>query len=218
MPKNKTRLSTFIPVSINRAQAAALADGFLDSFGSGKEGLQPRETFTEIILLAGELIEDCQDNLNHSNSNASGKLSASLIAGEPTQVGNGLQIDMLMNFYGQFVNKGVRGTKSGTSTAGYFFKYDLPSKKMVDTIRQWQNNGKLSSTNVNAKKTISRNEKKNASISTSDAAYAVARSIVQKGIKPTGFLDKAIVSTKEKVADRLGLALRIDIINSITGT
>jgi hypothetical protein len=44
----------------------------------------------------------------------------------------------------------------------------------------------------------------------------MARSIKQHGIKPTGFLDKAIATTRNKISDRLGAALRIDIISSIT--
>lgn len=202
-------------MSIGKAQASALADNFLDSFGSEKDGLQPRETFTEIILLAAELIESSQDNLNITNTNASGKLSASLVATEPVMDGKVMRIDVEMNFYGQFVNKGVKGTKSGSSTAGYFFKYDLPSRKMLDAIKEWQTKAGASTKNTNAKKTISRNEKKNAAISDLSKTYAIARSITQHGIKPTGFLDKAVETTTNRVADRLGAALRIDLLNSL---
>lgn len=202
-------------MSIAKAQAAALAEGFLDSLGSDKDGLRPRESFTEIILLAGEMIESCQQNLNDSNSNASGKLSTSLTANEPVMVGKALQVDIMMSFHGAFVNSGVKGTKSGSSTAGYSFKFDKPSQKMVNAIAEWQKAGKVSTSNTNAKKSISRNEKKNASIAAMGSAYAIARSIVQKGIKPTGFLDKAVKTTEQKVADRLGAALKIDVLNSL---
>lgn len=202
-------------MSIGTAQAKALADNFLDSLGSNKDELQPRETFTEMILLAGEFIESCQDNLNATNTNASGALSASLEASEPVSVGKGMQIDISMAFYGQFVNKGVKGTQSGSSTAGYSFKYDLPSRKMVDAIKSWQDKARSSVKNTNSKKSISKNEIKNASISASDKAYAIARSITQHGIKATGFLDKAVETTVNKVADRLGLALKIDVLNSL---
>lgn len=200
--------------SINKAQADLLASGFLDDLGS-EETLQPRETFSEIILIAGEMVEDMQDNLNKSNTNASGNLSASIQLGEPEVSGKLFKVDVYMNYYGQFINKGVRGTKSGSGL--YAFKHDFPSKSMVDAIREWIKAGKLKVTNTNPKKTISKNEKKNASIGKLDNAYAVARSIKQHGIKPTGFLDKAVDSTITKVKDRLGLALKIDIINSITG-
>lgn len=194
-----------------------MAENFLDGFGSEPDDLQPRATFTEIILIAGEFVEDCQDNLNQSNSNASGKLSSSLIAGDPVQVGNTLEIDVSMNFYGQFINSGVKGTKSGSSTAGYAFKFDKPSEKMVKAIEEWQKRGKASTANTNAKKSISRNEIKNAAIADISKAYAIARSICQHGIAATGFLDKAIATAQAKVADRLGTALRIDVLNSLMG-
>lgn len=204
-------------MSISKVQAQALADGFLDDIGSGDyKTLQPRETFSELILLAGEMVEDMQSNLNASNSNASGRLSESIEIGEPETRGNILQVDIFMNHYGQFVNKGVKGTKSGSSLAGFTFKYDKPSKSMVDAIREWKKAGKIKTTNVNKAKTISSNEKKNATIGEIDNAYAVARSITQHGIPPTGFLDKAAATTEAKVSDQLGLALEIDVINAIT--
>jgi hypothetical protein len=204
-------------MSIGKAQASALADGFLDGFGTGKEDLKPRNTFTELILVAGEFVESCQDNLNASNSNASGKLSASLVAEEPVQEGNSLKVNIGMNTYGIYVNKGVKGTKSGNSTAGFSFKYDLPSRKMVKAITQWISNAKASTHNTNSKKTVSHNERKNSSIAAQSRAYATARSIVQHGIKPTGFLDKAVTKTTQTVGERLGKALTIDITNSLNG-
>lgn len=201
--------------SINQAQAAALADGFLESFGSSKDGLQPRNTFTELLLLAGELIEDSQTNLDKSNSTSSGKLSESLKINEPTLDGNVVSVGIEMNYYGLFVNKGVKGTKSGSGP--YSFKSDKPSVKMVDAIREWQKRGEELTKNINPAKSTSRHERKGASIAKIDSAYATARSIKQKGIKATGFLDKAVETTKDKVAERLGAALRIDIITSING-
>lgn len=201
-------------MSISKSQAKALADGLLDGMGSDKDGLQPRESLSELVLLAGELVEDAQKNLNRSNSNATGELSASLVVNEPSQSGGIVKVDVMMNFYGLFVNKGVKGTKSGRGV--YKFKYDKPSKKMVDAIRSWAKAGGAKVSNTNARKTVSRNERKNASISEIDNAYAIARSIVQRGIKPTGFLDKAAKATRDKVGERLGAALKIDVINAIS--
>ena len=197
-------------MSISKAHAAGLADGFLDNLGSDEE-LQPKETFSEIILLAGEFVEDAQDNLIKSNSNANGDLSASIQLSEPEIAGNIFKVDVYMNFYGQFINKGVRGTKEGSGI--YAFKHDMPSKSMVDAIKKYIKQAQDKT--VNIKKPISKYEKKNAAISQLDSAFATARSIKQHGIKPTGFLDKAANTTAQKVKDRLGLALKIDIINSI---
>lgn len=208
-------------MSIAKAQAAAIADGFLDSFGSSKADLRPKETFTEIILLAGELIQSCQGNLNRSNSNASGKLSESLIAGEPVLNGKVLHVDMLMNFYGRFVNAGVKGTRSGNSVAGYSFKNEIVSRKMLAAIKDWVDRGKINTRTVKKYKTLGAHEGKNrklAKLSEADMSYAVARSIKIHGIKATGFLDKAMLSTRQKVASRLGVALKIDVINSLSNT
>ena len=108
----------FIDMSIGKAQAEALADGFLDDIGSDPNGLQPRETLSEIFLLAGELVEGAQDNLNASHTNASGDLSTSIAAREPVVGAGFIQIDIEMNAYGQFVNSGVRGTKGGSGLPG----------------------------------------------------------------------------------------------------
>lgn len=203
-------------MSISKVQAEALAEGFLDTIGGGDaDNINPRSTFTELILIAGEFIESAQKNLIASNRNASGNLSASLVANEPTLEGKTLRIDIEMNYYGLFVNSGVKGTRGGSSTGGYSFKHDLPSKDMVAEINKWIDLGKISVRNV--KKSYGKREGKQVTISQLDSAYAVARSIKMKGLKGTGFIDKAVKSTEDKVGSRLGAALVIDLHNSLTG-
>jgi len=203
-------------MSISKSQAAALAEGFLETQGSDdKSSLRPKETFTELILLAGEFIEDAQSNLNHSNSNASGKLSESLTIGEPTHQNGVVEADILMNFYGQFINKGVKGTRSGASTAGYSFKTDMPGRAMVAAIEKYISRAKKSTSSVKKYKGYGAHETKNKTISQHDHAFAVARSIKMHGIKATGFLDKAILTTSAKIQERLESAFVTDIINSI---
>ena len=202
-------------MSISRAQAQALADGFINSIGSGSQSdLQPRETFTEIILIAGELAEDTQKNLKKAGSVSSGDLSSSIETNEPVLKGSILEIDIFMNRYGLFVNKGVKGTKSGHSKAGYKFTKSGPSKAFVESIQAWIKRGGLKSTNV--KRSVSKHESKNKSIAEISSAYAVSRSIMQKGIKGNGFFDKAAKTAVKKVGSRLGAALKIDVITSIS--
>jgi hypothetical protein len=202
-------------MSITKAQASALAEGFLNDIGSSKDqDFQPRETLTELFLIAGELVEDAQKNLNSANKNASGKLSASLVVDEPVQHGNVVRADILMNFYGRFVNKGVKGLRSGSSNAGYSFKTPFPSQNMVKAIEEWGAKGKLKGVTTKKYSTHGGHDAKNRSIEDL-AAYAVAYVIKQKGLKPTGFLDKAVAKAVGKVRDRLGAALKIDVIDSI---
>lgn len=205
-------------MSIAKAQAEALAEGFLNSIGVDREGIYPKETYSELIVIAGELITQAQKNLVSSNKISSGALSESLIASDPRAVGTSMLVDVYMNFYGLFINKGVKGTKAGGSLAGYSFKYDMPSKKMVAAIEEWLKRGKISTANVKKSKGYGSHERKQKSLGAlaeAEAAFAVARSIKQKGIKATGFLDAAIRDTTNTVASRLGLQLRIDIINSL---
>jgi hypothetical protein len=200
-------------LSINSSQASLLASGFLDNIGEEIKGLQPRETLTELFLIVGELIEKAQTNLNKSNSNASGSLSSSIQARDPVRTGSIVKTDIEMNYYGEFINSGVRGTKTGRGK--YAFKTAFPSKKMVASLLQGMKSAKLKTFNTSSR-TISANEQKNRKISDISKAYGAGRNIKMYGIEPTNFFDRAVAITTQDMQDRLGAALKIDIINSIT--
>ena len=203
-------------MSISKAQAELLATDFLDQIGTAKDGLQPRRAVAEIFLLAGELIDSAQKNLIAANRIATGKLSESLVADEPDTIGKTIRIDVLMNFYGAFVNKGVAGTRGGRSTAGYSFKTELPSENMVSAIREWIDNAKITTRTVKKYSGYKKHEVRRKTIAEYDNAYAVARGIKMAGLKPTGFMDKAADKTREKVSSRLGAALRLDVIDGLS--
>lgn len=198
-------------MSINRSQAKAIADGFLDSLGSDKEDFQPKETLSTMLQLAAGLAEKAQRNLNRSNSVASGALSESIEVQEPIIEGNSIRIDVTMLLYGQYIDKGVKGIESGSGE--FSFKSAYPSQSMVKEVAQWIKRGKLKSTNV--KKPISRFETKNKTISQYASAYAVARSIKLHGIRKTGFMSKAISETNVIAKVELGRALVVDVSNSL---
>lgn len=202
-------------MSISKAQAAALAEGFLDHLGSDRNEFQPRATYTELFLLVGELIESAQQNLNDADLVDTGKGSESIIADKPVQNGGIISVDVLMNFYLQFHNKGVRGTRSGRSTAGFSFKNETVSKKMYTAISDWIQRSGFSTRTVKKYKGYGQHETNRKRISEYDSAYAVARSIKQHGLKPSGFLDKAIASTSAKIEDRLGAALVVDVLDGL---
>lgn len=198
-------------MSISIAQAEALAEGFLDDIGTGVPGeLVPRETIAELFVLAGELVELAQENLDKTHSNASGNLSSSIKAQEPKTAPGFIQIDIEMNFYGQFLNKGVKGTRGGSGL--YSFKKDRPGSKMIDAIKQYMKDAKSKIGSVSHHIGY---ENKNKSVSDISNAYAMARSILQHGIKATFFMDRAINTIDERVAARLSDALAIDVLNSL---
>lgn len=198
-------------MSISKAQAAALAEGFLDDIGSSKDVFRPKELYTELFLLVGELIESAQDNLNAADLVDTGKGSASIIADEPIKRGDTISVDVLMNFYLQFHNKGVKGTRSGRSTVGYSFKNEIVSRKMYKAFSDWIKRAGLATRTIQKYKPYGKHETNRKSIAQYDSAYAVARSIKQHGLEPTGFMDKAIASTSSNIQNRLGAALVVDI-------
>ena len=206
-----------MPQSISKAQAELLSSGFLDTLGSKPEfnDLDITESLAALILLAGELIEEANSNLQEGGHIGSGRLSDSLKVLNPEYVGKQIQLDIEALFYHQFINKGVRGTKSG---AGEFsFKDDYPSRKMVTEIQKWIKRAHLASTKDRKSETTLGIKRKSISELNKgrSVAYAVARSIMQKGIKANGFLDKAAKVAKSHAKEELGKALKIDIINSL---
>lgn len=202
-------------MSIGKQQALALADGVVDSIGVSKDGFKSRQTISELELLAGEFIDDAQSNLNATNSISSGDLSKSIQADKPRASPGKVTVDIEMLFYGQFVNAGVKGLQSGSSTAGYSFKTPYPSEGMIAAIQDWVDRGKISTRTVKAARAYGAHEIKQQSIGGS-LAWPIAYIIKQKGLKPTGFLDKAQATTEAKVEERLGAAFVIDITNSLT--
>lgn len=200
-------------MSISKRQAEALAEGFLDNLGSSKSDFQPKNTYTELFLLVGELIDTAQKNLNKAGLVSSGKGSESIAADEPIQNGGIISVDVLMNYYLQFHNKGVKGTRSGRSRAGYSFKNEVVSRNMYNAIDGWIKRAGLSTRTIRQKeyKAYGKHETRRKSIAAIDSTYAMARHIKMTGLKPSGFMDSAIKSTSDKITKRLGAALVLDI-------
>lgn len=196
-------------VNFNKAQAELLATNFLESLGSEYEDLPLDETMKALVSLAGILLEETAKNLNKNTS--SGALLSSFKILDPRRVGKDIVLDIEALAYYQFINRGVKGTKKGSGD--FSFNSPYPSKKMVESIRKWMKIAGMSTRNV--KKPISKLEVKRKSIAQLDGAYAVARSIKQNGIKKTGFFDKAFKTTNSIARQELGLALKLDIINSL---
>ena len=202
--------------SISQAGAEAAASGFLETVGHNKNDFKPAKLLSQVLLIAGSIVKEAQVNLNKSNSNASGVLSDSLDISDPTQEGSVFKCEIKMQYYGQFVNKGVKGVKSGISNAGYSFKNLYVSKDFITSLERSRSKAGAKITSTNTSKTISQNEKKNAKVSEVSSAWGAAVNIKKFGIKPTGFMDKAVDAIGAKVDKQLGIALKIDIENSLS--
>lgn len=198
-------------MSIGKTQANALATGFVDDIGAGKDAFQPEESISTLLMLAGELIDLAQKNLEASNSNASGKLSESIQAEEPVTGSGFIQQDISMNFYGQYINSGVRGSKGGSGL--YAFKNDFISNKMIAAFQTYITTAR---SKIGTERLApGKNESKNIATAQKQSAAAMARATKQHGIKATYFMDKAIDQIDEVIQERFGEALRIDVINAL---
>ena len=202
--------------SISQSQAEAVSSGLLSTQGANKVDFKPAKLLSQVLLIAGSIVKEAQVNLNKTNSNASGVLSDSLDISDPTQEGSVFKCEIKMQYYGQFVNKGVKGVKSGSSNAGYSFKNLGVSKAFITSLERGKEKAGAKIRNTNTSKTISQNEKKNAKISEITSAWGAAINIKKLGIKPTGFMDKAVSTIGAKVDKQLGIALKIDIENSLS--
>lgn len=201
-------------MSITKSQAASLAENFYDDIGSNDKGeLRAKETLTVFFLICGELAESAQENLNSNNTNATGNLSKSITVEDPKDNGPIVSVDITMEEYGRYINDGVKGTKSGSGK--YAFKYSNPSRKQVARMLLGIRAARKASKNVNSKKTISGNEKKNSTLAEFSHAWGAARKVKQEGIKATGFFNRAIKKAEASVSERLGAAFKIDILNSL---
>lgn len=197
---------------VSTQQAKLLAEGFLDGLGSNDYGdFQPEASVNALIDVAAVLIQNAQRILNSKNKVSSGALSDSIQVQAPQYSNGTITLNIEALYYYQFINKGVKGTRGGAGK--YSFKNEMPSRKMVNAISGWIKRGGLSTSSVT--RSVSNLESKNKSIAQFNRAYAVARSIKQKGIRPTRFFDEAVRIAQKYAADVLGAALKVDIINSL---
>lgn len=202
--------------TIGQAQAAALADGFLGSLGSSKDAeFVPEASLTALINLAAILITNVHINLQQSNQVSSGKLSDSFKVQNPTGTPKAITLKIEAASYYDFQNKGVRGTRGGSSGGNYSFKNESPSKDMVKAIEDWMKRGGMSTAIVPKQHTLTGHESKQKSISELNSAYGVARKIKIKGIKGTGYFDKAVKIAQQYAQEVLGKGLVVDIINAL---
>jgi hypothetical protein len=164
--------------------------------------------------LADNLAKRAKENLVQTGHVATGALVNSIVPGELQVTGDKLHIDILALDYLQYINKGVRGTKGGQGL--FSFKGDHPSQAMISSITKWIGNKAI--TAQATQKGSGKHGNAKSSITKAATAYAIARSIMQHGIKPTGFFDAAMATTQQQADTLLANALKVDVINALPDT
>lgn len=137
------------------------------------------------------VITKSRQNLKALGKNASGDLSKSLDY-RFQENKNSIEADFLMEDYGDFVDKGVKGTVSGKSLAGYRYRDKKPP---VRFLRTW------------AKRKTGRFRERNAD----QRAFAIQNAIFIRGLTPTEFYSKPFEQEFRKLPDEIVEAYGLDV-------
>lgn len=216
-------------MSISRAQAQALSDGFLDSLG--RRPPTGKLPIVEAMLgaAAKTFIDTASDNLDKANAVNTGGLQTDLVfevetEGDLYRMSVGYNAGTDSAKYYDFVNKGVQGVNKPGKAPGspYKFKFLGVSKKHAYAIAQWYRRNGKSAANVNkdyalggeSKRTFAR--KATAETRLKALSYATAKAAKIGGLKPTHYFDNAVKEVfSTSFIEALEVALGGEVIVSI---
>jgi hypothetical protein len=182
-------------MSISKAQALALGEGFLNTIG--EQPMKPNDLPVAERLLRDfglDFITTAQKNLRANGSIASGAINdVRMIV---TKFGTNYTLSLgypkseKASKYWDFVNKGVKGTKNIKADSKTPYKFN-PSKKSIpiSAVQGWLGYNKLKTTAVKRYSKLGVELK--AIDSKKSLAYVIARSIHRKGIRSTHYFDNA---------------------------
>jgi len=204
-------------------------DAIIASQAANKEDYQKlgQLPFVErtIIRFASIFIKRVQDNLIKANKVDTGTLSTDITEGQLIKQGSSYSLDIGYPKssegakYYDFVNKGVKGFKSGQPNSPYRFRSAYPSMNgpMVNAIQKWVKRNALSSRREDQRFNLSGLQKKRKSVAQLNTgrttAYLIARKIKQRGLPKTGFFDNAVDEVfNQQFYDKMGKAIGADLI------
>lgn len=150
------------------------------------------------------VINEAKRNL--SAQNTSGRLKDSL-KGYVKESKNSIQVSFEMEAYGFFQDQGVKGVKSGKSLGGYRYTRrggqgslkGMPPPRAFD---KWT-----------VKKGIAPRDKEGRFIKRKSLNFLIARSIFNKGIKPTLFFTKPFEKYYKRLPKELTEKYALDMVN-----
>lgn len=150
------------------------------------------ETKIALNKFAKYVISQSKANLTKSKKNASKKLHSSIKSALNVSK-NSFELSFEMEDYGQFQDKGVSGTKKKYNTP-FSYTNKMPPPKALDkwiVRRGIGNNGKFTK-----RKSLQ---------------FAIARSIMEKGIKPSLFFTKPFEKAFKTLPDELIESFGLDV-------
>lgn len=179
---------------------------YLDSLAPGKGDLELatlKGVDKYLLGVSQSFLDRAKDNIRKNNLISSGNLESDLTFdiisdGLKFEISIGYPSDSPASKYYDYVNKGVKGFKSGTPNSEYSFKSPFPNRKMAANIFSWINRNRIKDkyeANVNksklGKKRASLTKMVNEAQNKRRLAYAISSGIKKGGIKRTLFFDNA---------------------------
>ncbi|NQY43171.1 MAG: hypothetical protein HRT87_07515 [Legionellales bacterium] len=137
------------------------------------------------------VIKQSRSNLTKGNHNTFKNLYKSLKY-DFNESKNSISAFLEMEDYGEFLDKGVKGVKSGKSLAGYKYTTKKPPLRFIKTWLK-KKDGRFRSREL------------------TNRAFKVQNTIYQKGIKPTQFFSKPFEKEFNKLPDEIIEAYGLDL-------
>jgi len=163
----------------------------------------------KLNLGATQTIQQNDGKMKRKRIDASGNLRNSLRASEVQGSSKEMTVEILMDFYGKFVDKGVSGTRHTTpKDSPYSFKSEGVGTEMQYSIFQWMRTKRIRLRDKGQFK-----KGKITSKSYESLAYVIARSIKRKGINQTHFITNPFNLMDKQLPEQLQNALALDIEN-----
>jgi hypothetical protein len=194
--------------SLKQVQDELLTSGYLDTLADDLVDPASAPTNTAIsdliIKLAGEFIIAVQENLDRLGKVSTGGLTDGVSAGDLVQSGSTYTLEIGYDKndpsakYWDFVNKGVRGIRSGQpASSPYQFRKLSAPPVMVEAIKGWLRVNGIAARNEDQREDLSRLQQKRRNIAAEqdpqgDFAYAIALAIKRRGLPYTGYFDQAV--------------------------
>ena len=156
--------------------------------------------------------------LDKLKADSKGGLADSIKASEVQKNGSVFSINIYAKEYASYLDEGVNGWAQNRGSKFQFKTKGVnPDGEMVKSIKEYLTREKKKA--AVPLKPVTNRERKRQSIrdTTTERAISAAYMIKRMGIKPTHFWRDATVEMTSLIAEEFAAALRIDIINALTG-
>ena len=157
----------------------------------------------ELKNFAKYVVTKSRMNLRSSDKNSSGKLAKSLDSDVKVSK-NSFQLEFVMEEYGIFQDKGVRGKSSSAKAPNSPFRFGTGTGKkggLSEGINKW----------VKRKRFQFKDRKSGRFLSYDSTAFLISRSIYHKGIAPSMFFTKPFEKAFKNLDKDIVKAFRLDV-------